>query len=79
MANAQLQARAAYEQACRLEPSDSHLQSALQKAAAREDKEAAEGRHKFKKRKLNETDDNKRAPRPATKRAGNLLSFGTDE
>jgi hypothetical protein len=63
-----------------LEPSDSQLQVALQKAAAQEEKEAAEGRHKFK-RKLEERDANKRQrlARPPAAKKDNLLSFGEDE
>ena len=44
-----VQAREAYEQACKLEPNDAQLQLALQRAAAREGKQVAEGKAKSQK------------------------------
>jgi hypothetical protein len=85
-----VQAREAYEQACKLEPNDSQLQLALQRAAAREGKQVAEGKHTFK-RKLDagggsggggggQQEKRPQTVRPsAAKKEKTLLSFGGDE
>ena len=85
-----VQAREAYEQACKLEPNDAQLQLALQRAAAREGKQVAEGKHTFK-RKLDagggsggggggQQEKRPQTVRPsAAKKEKTLLSFGGDE
>lgn len=83
-----MQAREAYERAVKLEPSDAQLAVTLQRAAARETKQIAEGKHTFK-RKLNtesgsggsrEQQKRQQIVRPsAAKKEKTLLSFGADE
>jgi hypothetical protein len=79
-----LQAREAYQAACRLEPNEVQLQVSLQRATAREEKEAAEGKHKFK-RKLEAGGEQQQGKRPETvrrsaaKKEKTLLSFADDE
>ena len=86
-----VQAREAYEQACKLEPNDAQLQLALQRSAAREGKQVAEGKHTFK-RKLDAgggsgggggggaQEKRPQTVRPsAAKKEKTLLSFGGDE
>lgn len=84
-----LQAREAYERACKLEPNDAQLQVSLQRAAAREAKQIAEHKHTFK-RKLEEEEaggggggGRERGAVPvrpsAAKKERTLLSFGGDE
>ncbi|PRW57006.1 hsp70-Hsp90 organizing 2 [Chlorella sorokiniana] len=85
------EAREAYERACKLEPSDSQLQVALQKATAREAKQIAEHKHTFHKRERDEDErggggkghEGKRhqatVPAAAKKKEKTLLSFGEEE
>ena len=85
------QAREAYDHALKLEPSDTQIQLALQKAAAMESKQAAAGKHVFKRRLGDDGGDapagagrrqekRQQTVRPSVaKKEKTLLSFGEDE
>ena len=73
------QAKEAYQRASALEPDDSHLLEALQKADAMERKEAEQRKHKFKRKTALPSSKDSTAPGKKHKASTNLSFADEDE